>query len=62
MFKACWLKWTDETAFKEFKSRRRNDLATDKDGNLVFMAESAWALKMAQENHPEIQFSFQNES
>ena len=61
MYKACWLKWTDQNAFKEFKARRRNDLATDKDGNLVFMAETSWALKMAQENHPEIQCFFQNE-
>ena len=62
MYKACWIKWDDDKAFKEFKDRRRNDLATDKEGNLVFMAETAWALKMAQENHPEIQFFFQDES
>jgi peptide chain release factor 3 len=62
MYKACWLQWDDDQKFKEFKSRRRNDLATDKDGNLVFMAETAWALKMAQENHPGIIFSFLNEN
>jgi peptide chain release factor 3 len=62
MYKACWLKWDDAKAFKEFKERRRNDLATDKDGNLVYMAETAWGLKMAQENHPKIQFFFQNEN
>ncbi len=62
MFKACWLEWEDDKEFKAFRDRRRNDLATDKDGNVVFMAETAWALKMAQENHPEIQFYFQNEN
>lgn len=62
MYKACWLEWDDDKAFKEFLNRRRNDLAKDKDGNLVFLAETAWALKMAQENHPEIQFFFQNEN
>ncbi len=62
MYKACWLKCDDAKAFKEFKDRRRNDLATDKDGNLVFMAETAWALKMAQENHPKVQFFFKNEN
>lgn len=62
MYKACWLKWEDEAAFKEFQARRRKDLAKDKDGKLVFMAETAWALKMAQDNHPEIQFFFQDEN
>ncbi|GLR18781.1 peptide chain release factor 3 [Portibacter lacus] len=62
MYKACWIKWTDAKAFKDFQDRRRNDLATDKDGNLVFMAETAWALKMAQDNHPDIEFFFQNEN
>ncbi|MCL4106468.1 UNVERIFIED_CONTAM: hypothetical protein GTU68_030426 [Idotea baltica] len=62
MYKACWITWDDPKAIKEFKDRRRNDLATDKDGNLVFMAETAWALKMAQDNHPDIKFFFQNEN
>jgi peptide chain release factor 3 len=51
----------DEKALKEFKTRRAKDLARDKGGHLVFLAESAWALKMAQENHPEVQFHFTSE-
>ena len=58
LHKACWVTCDDKAAFKEFDSRRKKDLARDKDGNLVFLAESAWALKMAQENHPEVQFHF----
>lgn len=59
--KACWLTWEDDKAFKEFRSRRAKDLAKDKDGSLVFLAESAWGLKVAQENHPEIKFHFTSE-
>jgi len=61
MHKACWVKCDDPLAMKEFEQRRKKDLATDKDGHLVFMAESAWMLKMAQENHPKVQFYFTSE-
>jgi len=58
LFKACWITCDDEKALDEFLSRRKRDLARDKHGNLVFLAESAWMLKMAQENHPGIEFHF----
>lgn len=61
LHKACWVSSDDEAAMKEFMTKRKRDLATDKDGNMVFMAESAWSLKMAQENHPDIKFSFTSE-
>ena len=61
LYKACWISYENESDFKEFEKRRRRDLAVDIDGNLVYMAESAWALKMAQENHPGIQFHFTSE-
>lgn len=61
LFKACWVSTKDKEALRAFESRRRKDLAKDKNGKLVYMAESAWALKMAQENHPEIQFHFSDE-
>ena len=61
LYKACWLSCADAKAFDEFKQRRRRDLATDIDGNLVFLAESAWSLKVVQENHPDVQFHFTSE-
>jgi peptide chain release factor 3 len=61
LHKACWITYDDPDAFKEFELRRRRDLAHDVEGNLVFLAESAWSLKMAQENHPDIQFHFTSE-
>lgn len=56
MHKACWIKSSSDTALDELRSRRKNNLATDKDGKLVYLAESAWTLKMAQDNHPDIEF------
>ncbi len=56
LHKACWVSCPDSEAFNEFQQRRRKDLARDTKGHLVFMAESAWALQMAKDNHPEVRF------
>jgi peptide chain release factor 3 len=61
LYKACWLSWTNEAKFNEFTQRRRRDMAEDKDGNPVFLAESAWTLQMVREAYPEIEFHFQSE-
>ncbi len=61
LYKACWVSGKNQTAFKEFLQRRKRDIAKDTEGNLVFLAESAWTLKMAQENHPEVEFHFTSE-
>jgi peptide chain release factor 3 len=61
LYKACWVSCSDKKAMEEFKDRRRKDLAEDKDGNLVFLAESAWALKVVQEGHPLVSFHFTSE-
>ena len=61
LHKACWIESDDEAALKEFQSRKRNDIAHDVDGKLVFLAESAWILKLAQENFPKIKFHFTSE-
>lgn len=61
LHKACWVTCSDEAALKELISRRKKDIARDTHGNLVFLAESAWALKMAQENHPKVDFHFTSE-
>ncbi|HRX28235.1 MAG TPA: peptide chain release factor 3 [Saprospiraceae bacterium] len=61
LHKACWVSCNDPKALQEFISRRKRDLAYDIDEKLVFLAESAWTLKMAQENHPEVKFHFTSE-
>lgn len=61
LHKACWVTCDDEAALKAFIQRRKRDLARDKHGQLVYLAESAWSLQMAQENHPEVHFHFKSE-
>lgn len=61
LHKAFWVSSTDKKAYEEFYDRRRRDMATDKHGNPVFLAESPWALQMAQEQHPKIQFHLKSE-
>lgn len=61
LHKACWISADQDADMKEFVARRRKDMARDKEGKLVFLAESAWALKMAQDNFPKIHFHFTSE-
>jgi len=56
LHKACWVTCDDPEALKAFEARRRNNLAVDKSEQLVFLAESAWMLQMARDNHPEVAF------
>jgi peptide chain release factor 3 len=59
--KACWVECDDTKKLKEFTDRRKRDMAVDKDGNMVFLAESKWVLKTVQESFPEIKFHFTSE-
>ena len=45
----------------DFENRRGRDLARDTENQLVFLAESRWMLKMAQDNHPQVEFHFTSE-
>ncbi len=61
MHKATWIGYSDDVAFKEFYTRRRNNIAKDKDGKWVFLAESAWSLNTVMEAHPKISFHTSSE-
>ena len=61
MHKACWIESGDAVKLKDFRTRKYQQLATDKEGREVYMAESPYALQMAQENFPEIHFHFSSE-
>ena len=61
LYKACWVESKNDAQFKEFLDRRKRDMAKDKDGNQVFLAESKWVLNTAQENYPEVGFHFTSE-
>jgi len=61
LHKACWITSEDKDAISKIIRERKRDMARDKENNLVFLAESAWALQMAQQNYPEIEFHFKSE-
>ncbi|GAA5221631.1 peptide chain release factor 3 [Membranihabitans marinus] len=54
--KALWIEVNNKEEFKDFEKRKMKDIAKDKDGNLVYLAETAWSLKMAQDNYPGLVF------
>ena len=56
LYKALWVTSTDKKALEEFKERRYRDIAIDKHGATVFLAESAWVLSTVQEQYPKIGF------
>lgn len=52
LHKAYWIdEDSDEAALEGLKQRRKNNLARDTEGRLVYLAESEWMLKMAQDQH-----------
>jgi peptide chain release factor 3 len=53
---ARWMKGS-EAAQKTFAEFNRNNLARDRDGDLVFMARSPWDVNYAAEKNPELTFS-----
>ena len=61
IYKACWLSSHDEKKLSEFIASKQRHIARDKDGKLVFMAESKAWLQMVQDNFPEIKFHFTSE-
>ncbi len=61
IYKACWIDADSDQAMKTFVERKKKDIAYDKDERLVFLADSAWVLKMTQENFPDIRFHFTSE-
>ncbi len=61
--KACWVEPSDEKneEFKDFKRVKSKFLAKDKQGQLVFLADSAFSLQMTQQKYPSIKFHFTSE-
>lgn len=61
--KACWISCEDEENknFLDFLQVKQKFLAKDKQGQLVYLADSAFSLQMAQQKYPEITFHFTSE-
>lgn len=61
LYKACWISAKDPKRLREFVDSKYRHIAHDKEGKLVFMAESRAWLTMVQDNFPEIEFHFTSE-
>ena len=61
LYKACWIESVDEAELKQFKLRKQQYMAKDKDGRDVFLADSGYVLQMAQEDFKNIRFHFTSE-
>ena len=59
-YKACWLTG-DEIKLNDFARFKLANIAEDKDGNLVYLAQSEWFLNTERQNNPDIQFHFSSE-
>ena len=61
LYKACWIESDDKAQLEDFKKRKFQYMATDKDGRDVFLADSGYILQMAQSDFPHIKFHFSSE-
>ena len=61
--KACWVEPQDKKndEYKEFKRVKQRFLAHDKQGQLVFLADSMFSLQMTQQKYPSITFHLTSE-
>lgn len=61
LYKACWIESSNPVALENFKKRKHQFMALDRDGRDVFLADSAYVLQMAQNDFPDIKFHFSSE-
>ena len=59
-YKACWITG-DKKAIEDFARFKQNNIMQDKDGNLVYLAQSEWFLNTERQNNPAIEFHFTSE-
>ena len=61
IYKACWISAKEQSKLDAFVKDKYRHIARDKEGKLVFMAESKAWLQMVQDNFPDIEFHFISE-
>ncbi|MGL5785408.1 MAG: peptide chain release factor 3 [Bacteroidales bacterium] len=61
LHKACWIESDDQAELENFKRRKFQYMAKDKEGRDVFLADSGYVLMMAQQDFPKIRFHFTSE-
>lgn len=60
-YKACWLTATDKAKLEEFTRFKTGNTVIDKDGHVVYLAQSEWFLNTEIANNPDIEFHFSSE-
>jgi peptide chain release factor 3 len=61
LYKACWIEADDEKELDNFKKRKYQYMAKDREGRDVFLADSGYVLSMAQQDFEHIKFHFTSE-
>ena len=61
LYKACWIGSDNAATLEDFKRRKAQYMAVDTRGRDVYLADSAYMLRMAQQEFPDIKFHFSNE-
>lgn len=60
-YKACWITSKDPKKMDDFIKYKSANIAEDKDGLLVYLAQSEWFLNTERTNNPDIEFHFTSE-
>ncbi len=61
LYKACWIESDNETELENFKKRKYQYMAKDREGRDVFLADSGYVLTMARQDFEHINFHFTSE-
>lgn len=61
LYKTAWITSDNQAALDDFVKRKGASLAVDKEGRLVFLAESRYALDLAMSKYKDINFHFTSE-
>jgi peptide chain release factor 3 len=61
LYKACWIESDDSEELENFKKRKYQYMAKDREGRDVFLADSSYVLSMAQQDFEHIKFHFTSE-
>lgn len=61
LYKACWIESDNAEELEQFKKRKFQYMAKDKEGRDVFLADSGYVLQMAQSDFKNIRFHFTSE-
>ena len=60
-YKACWITSQSPEKLDEYTKYKQANIAEDKDGHLVYLAQSEWFLNTERSNNPDIEFHYSSE-